>query len=143
MVLAAVYGVLQLAALGWLAGRSVRISTALLCIAVGIYGCGVATLILQAIYTRGVAELTGERMADVVRVASYTVDPFFEEIVKVTPLLLVGMHVRTRFQLGLTDYLVLGGALGAGFGLLEAILRFSHRGGRAIAVPDGWLIPSG
>ncbi|GIH01963.1 hypothetical protein Rhe02_00300 [Rhizocola hellebori] len=143
MVLAAGYGVLQLAALGWLAGRSVRISTAALCIAVGMYGCGVATLILQAIYTRGVAELTGERMADVVRVASYTVDPFFEEIVKVTPLLLVGMHLRTRFQLGLTDYLVLGGALGAGFGLLEAILRFSHLAGRAIAVPDGWIVPSG
>ncbi len=143
MVLAAVYGVLQLALLGWLAGRSIRIGTALLAIAVGLYGCGVAALILQAIYTRGVAEISGERLADVVRVASYTVDPFIEEIVKITPLLLVGWHLRSRFQLGLTDYAVLGAGLGAGFGLLEAILRFSHRGARAISVPEGWIIPSG
>jgi hypothetical protein len=141
MALAAVYGVLQLAALGWVVGRSVRIGTLLLSIMVGLYGCGVAALVLQLLYTRGLAAASGARLFDVVQTASFTVDPFIEELVKVAPLVVVGLHVRTRVQWGLTDYVVVGAALGAGFGLLEAVLRFSHRVDRAIELPDGWLLP--
>lgn len=143
MAIAACYGVLQLAALGWFTGRSVRLGTLLLAIAVGLYGCGAATLLLQFLYTRGLAAASEAQLAEVVRTASYTVDPFIEEFVKVAPLFVVGLHVRARFQWGLTDYVVLGAGLGAGFGLLEAVLRFSHRADQALAVPGGWLLPTG
>lgn len=143
MVIAAVYGVLQLAALGWFTGRSVRIGTLLLSIVVGLSGCGVAALLLQYLYTRMVVAASGAGLAEVVRTASYTVDPVVEEFVKLAPLLVVALHLRGRFQRGLTDHVLLGAALGAGFGLLEALLRFSHQADRAIAVPGGWLLPTG
>ncbi|MGO4423263.1 PrsW family intramembrane metalloprotease, partial [Streptomyces sp. MCAF7] len=61
---------------------------------------------------------------------------------KVAPLLLVGWNVKIRRQWGLTDFVVLGGALGAGFGLLEALARFGLDAHRAISHPaGGWVIP--
>jgi hypothetical protein len=143
MALAAGYGVLQLAALGWLTGRSVRLGTLLLAIMAGLYGCGAVALVLQVIYTRSVASLTGESLSAVVNKASYTVDPFIEELVKIAPLALLAASVRRRFQYGMTDYVLLGAGFGAGFGLLEALLRFSHLPERAITASDGWLVPSG
>ncbi|MFE5395226.1 hypothetical protein ACFQ9U_11720 [Streptomyces sp. NPDC056568] len=41
----------------------------------------------------------------------------------------------------MTDFAVLGGALGAGFGLLEAVLRFGLDADRAMARGEGWIIP--
>jgi hypothetical protein len=143
MALAAGYGVLQLAALGWLTGRSVRLGTLLLAIMAGLYGCGAVALVLQVIYTRSVASITGESLSTVVDKASYTIDPFIEELVKIAPLALLAASVRRRFQYGMTDYVLLGAGFGAGFGLLEALLRFSHLPERAITVDDGWLVPSG
>ncbi|MEV6965388.1 DUF6883 domain-containing protein [Hamadaea sp. NPDC051192] len=144
MALAAAWGVLQLAVFGWFGGRSVRLGTLLAALAVGLYGCGVVALVLQLAYTRAVAAVTGRSLSTVVDVAGYTVDPFIEEVVKLAPLLLLGLlAVRVRRQWGLTDHVVLGAALGAGFGLLEAVLRFSHKPGGAAGVGGGWLIPSG
>lgn len=141
MVAATVYGVVQLLVLASPA-RSVRVSTVLLAVAVGVYGCGVGTALLELAYTRSTADLTGESLSKVVEVAGYTVDPVIEELIKLTPLLLVAWNVRVRRQWGLTDYVVIGSALGAGFGLLEAVARFGLDADRAIAHPaGGWAIP--
>lgn len=141
MVAATVYGVVQLLVLAS-PTRSVRLSTVLLAIAVGVYGCGVVTALLELAYTRSAADLTGEPLVKVVEVAGYTVDPVIEELIKLAPLLLVAWNVRIRRQWGMTDYVVLGSALGAGFGLLEAVARFGLDADRAIAHPaGGWAIP--
>jgi hypothetical protein len=141
MVAATVYGVAQLLVLSS-PTRSVRVSTVLLGIAVGVYGCGVAAALLELAYTRGVAETTGESLTEVVKTASYTIDPVIEELMKLAPLLLVAWNVRVRRQWGLTDYVVLGAALGAGFGLLEAVARYGLDAGRAIPHPaGGWAVP--
>jgi len=51
-------------------------------------------------------------------------------------------NVRIRRQWGLTDFVVLGAALGAGFGLLEAVARYGLDTARAIPHPaGGWVIP--
>ena len=59
MAVAAVWGVLQLFAISW-PTRSVRLSTVLLAFAVGVYGCGVATALVQLAYTRLYAEQSGQ-----------------------------------------------------------------------------------
>jgi RsiW-degrading membrane proteinase PrsW (M82 family) len=143
MAVAACVGVLQLAVLGWPAGRTVRIGTLLLAVLVGVYACGVVVLALEYLYTRGASAILGQRLSETVRTASYTVDPFIEEIGKVAPLLIVAVSARVRRQWGLTDYVLLGAATGAGFGLLEAVLRVSHRTDSAIAIAEGWVIPVG
>ncbi|MET7760859.1 PrsW family glutamic-type intramembrane protease [Streptomyces sp. NPDC005393] len=136
MVAATVYGVAQLLILAS-PTRSVRISTALLTIAVGVYGCGLAAALLELAYTRSVAEVTGDSLTKVVETASYTVDPVIEELIKVMPLVLIGWNIKIRRQWGLTDHVVLGAGLGAGFGLLEALARFGLDADRAIAHPAG------
>ncbi|WP_143645223.1 PrsW family glutamic-type intramembrane protease [Streptomyces antioxidans] len=141
MVAASVYGVVQLLALSS-PTRSVRMSTVLLAIAAGVYGAGVAAALLELAYTRGVAEATGESLTEVVKSASYAVDPVIEELMKLAPLLFVAWNVRIRRQWGLTDYVVLGAALGAGFGLLEAVARYGLDADRAIPHPTGgWAVP--
>ncbi|MGW2327359.1 RNase A-like domain-containing protein [Streptomyces sp. NPDC001700] len=141
MVAATVYGVAQLLVLAS-PTRSVRMSSVLLAVAVGVYGCGVAAALLELAYTRGVSGNTGESLVKVVRTASYKVDPVIEELVKLAPLLLVAWNVKIRRQWGLTDYVVLGAALGAGFGLLEAVARYGLDADRAIPHPaGGWAVP--
>jgi len=141
MAFAAVYGAVQLAALAW-PTRSVGLGTLLLSVGVGVYGAGVVGVLLQLAYTRSVAAISSEPLSDVVRTASYTVDPFIEELIKIVPLLVLGMYARSRLQWCLTDYLVVGAGIGAGFGLLEAVLRFSHRVENALATGSGWILPT-
>ncbi|MFE4055906.1 PrsW family intramembrane metalloprotease [Streptomyces sp. NPDC059096] len=141
MTAAAVWGVLQLFVLSWPA-RSVRLSTVLLAIVVGVYGCGVVTALLQLAYTRLYADGSGRSLADVTDTTGYLVAPWLEELVKVSPLLLAGLSLKVRRQWGLTDFVLLGAALGAGFGLLESVLRFGVDADRAIARPEGgWIVP--
>jgi uncharacterized protein YjbI with pentapeptide repeats/RsiW-degrading membrane proteinase PrsW (M82 family) len=144
MLVATCYGVLQLAVLGWLT-RSVRVGTLLLAVAVGVYGCATVAVLLELIYTRGLAILSGASVGTVARTAGYTVAPFAEEAVKVLPLILAPVLLRRcRVQWGLTDYVLLGGAIGAGFGLVEALLRYGGRTERAIPDPQGgWAVPLG
>ncbi|MEU3960708.1 PrsW family glutamic-type intramembrane protease [Streptomyces buecherae] len=124
MVAATVYGVAQLLVLST-PTRSIRVTTVLRAIAVGVYGCGAATALLEYAYPRAVAEQPdGRALREAVERASYTVDPVLEEVVKVAPLLLVAGSRKLRRQWGLTDHVVAGGALGAGFGLLEAVSRY-------------------
>ncbi|MFI9823832.1 PrsW family intramembrane metalloprotease [Streptomyces sp. NPDC052013] len=140
MAAAAVWGVLQLFALSS-PTRSVRLSTVLLALVVGVYGCGVATALVEFAYTRVYAEQSGQSLVTVVNTTSYTVAPWVEELIKISPLLLVGLSARVRRQWGLTDFVVVGAALGAGFGLLEAVLRFGLDADRAIVRGEGWIIP--
>ncbi len=140
MAVAAVWGVLQLYAVSW-PTRSVRLSTVLLAVVVGVYGCGVTTAVVELAYTRLYADQSGQSLITVVNTTSYTVAPWAEELIKIAPLLLVGCSRRVRRQWGLSDFTVLGGALGAGFGLLEAVLRFGLDADRAMARGEGWIIP--
>ncbi|MET8446361.1 RNase A-like domain-containing protein [Streptomyces sp. NPDC005209] len=140
MAAAAVWGVLQLIAVSW-PTRSVRLSTVLLALAVGVYGCGVATALVQLAYTRLYAHQSAQSLVTVVNTTSYTVAPWVEELIKVSPLLLAGLSLKVRRQWGLTDFVVLGAALGAGFGLLEAVLRFGLDANRAMSRDGGWIIP--
>jgi hypothetical protein len=128
MVIAAVVSVTQLAVLGsW--GRSLRITTLLQGIAVGFLVCGFATVTIQFAWTRIAAALTSIPVYDIQRFAAWTVDPFIEEIFKVAPLLLLmWWRPRIQKQLGYTDHLLYGAALGMGFELLEAALRFARLG---------------
>ncbi|MER6068303.1 PrsW family intramembrane metalloprotease [Streptomyces sp. NPDC001817] len=140
MTVAAVWGVLQLFAVSW-PTRSVRLLTVLMALAVGVYGCGVATALVELTYTRLYAHQSGQSLVTVVDTTSYTVAPWVEELIKVSPLLLVGLSLKVRRQWGLTDFTVLGAALGGGFGLLEAVLRYGLDANRAIARGGGWIIP--
>ncbi|MFE7166316.1 hypothetical protein [Streptomyces sp. NPDC057616] len=72
---------------------------------------------------------------------SYTVAPWVEELIKLAPLLLAGLSLKIRRQWGLTDFVLLGAALGAGLGLLEAVLRYGLDAHRAIPRGGGWVIP--
>ncbi|MGF1661128.1 MAG: PrsW family glutamic-type intramembrane protease [Kineosporiaceae bacterium] len=139
MVLAACWGVVQLAALGS-ASRTVRLTTLLLAVGVGAYGCGLLSVALEFAITRVWAASGPLTTTEAVRLASYTVNPFVEEIVKVLPLVAAATWVRTRRQWGLTDHVLVGAAIGAGFGLLEAVLRFGDDADRAIATGGGWLL---
>ncbi|GAA1426812.1 hypothetical protein GCM10009601_36730 [Streptomyces thermospinosisporus] len=140
MAVAAVWGVLQLLFLS-LPTRSVRLSTVLLALLVGVYGCGVATALVEYSYTRLYADRSGQSLVEVVNTTSYTVAPWVEELIKLSPLLLTGWSLAIRRQWGLTDFVVLGAALGSGFGLLEAVLRFGLDSDRAVSRGEGWIIP--
>ncbi|MFF4802760.1 RNase A-like domain-containing protein [Streptomyces sp. NPDC001351] len=140
MAVAAVWGVLQLFTVSWPA-RSVRLSTVLSAFAVGVYGCGVATALVELAYTRLYADQSGRSLVAVVNTTGYTVAPWVEELLKLSPLLLAGLSSKVRRQWGLTDFVVLGAALGAGFGLLEAVLRYGLDANRAIPRGGGWIVP--
>ncbi|MEU6773924.1 PrsW family intramembrane metalloprotease [Streptomyces sp. NPDC046759] len=140
MAVAAAWGVLQLFVVSG-PTRSLRLSTVLLALMVGVYGCGVATALVQLAYTRLYADQSGQSLATVVNTTSYTVAPWAEELIKVSPLLLVGLSPKLRRQWGLTDFVVLGAALGGGFGLLEAVLRYGLDAHRALVRGGGWIIP--
>lgn len=140
MMAAAMYGVVQLFVLSY-PTRSVRLATVLLALIVGVYVCGTAVALLELAYTRVIADRTGESLIEVVNTTSYTTAPWVEELVKVLPLLLVGLHAKVRRQWGLADFTVLGAGLGAGFGLLESLLRYSLDADRAFARDGGWIVP--
>lgn len=143
MLFAATWSVLQLAALGsW--SRSVRVSTLLIVLATGVYGCGVLAVVLQLIWTRLLAALTPLALADIVSVAAYTLDPIIEEVVKVAPFIALALLLpRVARQLGFIDYLVLGAATGAGFALFEAVLRYGTLGSLTTRIEDGYLVQAG
>ncbi|MFG3101576.1 PrsW family glutamic-type intramembrane protease [Streptomyces sp. NPDC048182] len=140
MTFAAVYGVLQLFVVSW-PTRTVRLSTVMLAVAAGLFACGTAAALLEFGYTRAMADET-RSLVQVVRTTGYSMAPWTEELVKATPLLLAGLSAKVRRQWGLTDFVVLGAGLGAGFGLLESLIRYSLDADRSLARPDGgWIVP--
>ncbi|UXY32441.1 PrsW family glutamic-type intramembrane protease [Streptomyces sp. HUAS TT20] len=113
----------------------------LLAVMVGAYACGTAGALLELAYTRAFADTAGRSLIEVVNTTSYTTAPWVEELVKVSPLLLAGLYAKVRRQWGLSDFTVLGAALGAGFGLLEALLRYPLDVDRSLVRYGGWLVP--
>jgi hypothetical protein len=144
IVLAQLYGVLQLAVLGW-ASRSVRWRVLVFAVLAGVYGAAVIAVVVQIAWTRVYAALTSTSLSEVTDVAAYTVDPFVEEIVKLLPVILVySLFTSVRRQWGYTDLLLVCAAVGAGFGLAEQLLRFSNDAQNAISNPSGgWTLPGG
>ena len=140
MTVAAVVCVVQLAVVGsW--GRTLRVTTLLLAVALGFYACGTVAVLLQLAWTRAFAAVTGTAVYDVVATAAWTVDPVIEEVVKVLPVVLLAwLWSRAHRQLGLTDHLLLGAALGVGFELFEAALRFSTIGSFAMSTDGGYAV---
>ncbi|MFD7507192.1 DUF6531 domain-containing protein [Streptomyces sp. NPDC059850] len=143
MAAASVWAVLQLLLLSWPV-RTVRWPTVLLAFGVGAYGCGVLSMLLELVVARQVATAREESLAAVMDVVSWTTAPVVEELFKVTPLLIAGWALRGRMQWGLADFVVLGGATGAGFGLLENLLTYAESAGKAVPSDEGgWLIAKG
>lgn len=140
MVIAAVVSVTQLAVVGsW--GRSLRLTTLWQGIGVGFLVCGFATVTVQFAWTRVVAALISTPVHDVQSLASWTVDPFLEEIFKVAPLLLLAWRrPRIHRQLGYTDHVLYGAALGIGFELLESALRYARLGSFTMDTGDGFVV---
>jgi RsiW-degrading membrane proteinase PrsW (M82 family) len=122
-----VWGILQLIVLGSFA-RTVSIRTVLAAMAAGFYACAAFAALLESVWIGPTAWITGTPYADVVQIASYTVDPFIEEAVKIIPLAMLLLWVRViRHQWSITDCIIVGAALGSGFGLAEDLYRFSVR----------------
>ncbi|AGP54856.1 PrsW family glutamic-type intramembrane protease [Streptomyces rapamycinicus] len=126
MALASVWAVLQLLLLSWPV-RTVRWPTVLLAFGVGAYGCGVLSMALELVAARQLATARGTSLSAVMDVVSWTTAPVVEELIKIAPLLIAGWALRGRMQWGLADFVVLGGAAGAGFGLLEKLLMYARR----------------
>ncbi|WP_209446263.1 hypothetical protein [Streptomyces sp. MZ04] len=143
MVAAALYGVLQLALLASPV-RSLRLSTVLLTVAVGAYGSGVVATLIELGYAHAAVSQAGQPLREAMGEGAYTVVPVVEELAKLAPLLLVGLNLKIRYQLGLADYVVLGAATGAGLGLFEVMLSHLLDAQRANPLPGGgWMLSGG
>ena len=114
------YGLLQLFVLGFIRS-TVSWHTLMQAVLVGLYTCTVAAYPLELLAVRGLA-LAG--VSNPAAVASYTIDPVIEEVVKAAPLLLLAW--RARVTLGIADLILLGAATGLGFRLAEEWLRLTR-----------------
>ena len=143
MVFAAVVAVTQLTVLAsW--ARTLRWATLLQGVALGFLVCAPMTAVVQWLVTRGVALVTRQPIGEVVRLASWTYDPLLEEVLKLVPLIwLVWRYRRIHAQLGWTDHLLLGAALGTGFALCEAALRYARLGIMAMPTQGGFIVAGG
>ena len=143
MVFAAVVAVTQLTVLAsW--ARTLRWATLLQGVALGFLVCAPMTAVVQWLVTRGVALVTRQPIGEVVRLASWTYDPLLEEVLKLAPLIwLVWRYRRIHAQLGWTDHLLLGAALGTGFALCEAALRYARLGIMAMPTQGGFIVAGG
>ncbi|MEV8565607.1 hypothetical protein AB0436_08520 [Streptomyces sp. NPDC051322] len=143
MVAAAIYGVLQLAVLASPV-RSLRLSTVVLTVAVGVYGSGVVAALIELGYAHAAASSAAQPLVEAMGRGSYTLVPAVEELAKLTPLLLAGLNIKIRYQLGLTDYVILGAATGAGLGLYEVLLSHLLDAQHAAPYPHGgWMLSGG
>jgi RsiW-degrading membrane proteinase PrsW (M82 family) len=140
-----VWAALQVFLLGTV-GRTVRWRAVVLAFLTGAYGCTALTGLVQFAWILGASALLDRRVADVIAFGSWTIDPAIEELLKVAPLvLLMGLAPRLRRDLRTVDLVVLGAALGAGFGLTETLLGLWDWLGRGIwsTATGHWLLPIG
>jgi hypothetical protein len=141
MVGATVYGVLQLALPSWPV-RASWLSAALLAFVADAYGSGVLVLLVTLAWWR-VAVEAGGVPGEVAETVSKHVVPVVEELAKVAPLLLAGWVAGMRRQWGLTDFVVLGAAVGAGFGLVETLMNNPPDPSSLTATDNGWMGQAG
>jgi RsiW-degrading membrane proteinase PrsW (M82 family) len=123
--------------------RTTRARTVLAGMAVGLYLCAPLALLLQWAWIRPAALLAGASVHSLLPVASYTADPFIEEVIKVLPLALLLMIPAIRRQWSVTDCVLIGAAAGSGFRLAEDIYRFGASAGQAVSNGSlgGWMLP--
>ncbi|TXL87361.1 DUF6531 domain-containing protein [Streptomyces sp. IB2014 016-6] len=142
MAAASVWCVLQLLWLSWPA-RTVGWPTVLLAFGIGAYGCGVLSVLIETVVTRQLAAADETSMRTVMDTVMWTTAPAAEELLKILPLALAAWALRGRVQWGLTDFVVLGAAVGVGFGLLESVLQFAFAPDvrvRPIEPAGGWSV---
>jgi PrsW family intramembrane metalloprotease len=138
-----VWGVIQLIVLGSLS-RTVRVRTVLAALAVGLYAIGPLTVLLQLGWIHLAASLMGTPVADVRSIASYTVDPFLEEALKLLPLTMLLLLIpAVRRQWSVMDCVLIAAATGSGYGLAENLYRYAGSPHAAHAVAGGWAIVIG
>ena len=142
IVFAQLWGVIELFVLTSLS-RTLRLRTVIAAMAVGLYAIAPVAVILQKAWIGVAASLVGKSMAEMTGIASYTVDPFIEEALKLLPLALLMLIPAIRRQWTLTDCLLIGGALGSGFGLAEHLYRYASSPDAAEAVRGGWMMTFG
>jgi hypothetical protein len=140
IIFAHVWGILQLTVLGSLA-RTVRIRTALAALAAGFYACAAAAVLFEIAWIIPTTWITGVPLSAVIRTASYTVDPFVEELVKIAPLVMLLLLVRVvRQQWSIIDCVIVSAALGSGFGLAEDLYLYGTVPANAVWTGGGWLV---
>src|ERR1700704_3933301 len=147
MVIAIVFahgwGVIQLIILGSLS-RTVRVRTVLAALAVGLYAIGPLTVLLQLAWIHLAAALLGTPVAQMQGIASYTVDPFLEEALKLLPLAMLLLLIPTvRRQWSVVDCVLIAAGTGSGYGLAENLYRYAGSPDSAHAIAGGWAIVIG
>ncbi|MBO0790040.1 MAG: PrsW family intramembrane metalloprotease, partial [Ktedonobacteraceae bacterium] len=136
MFFAQFYGVLQLSWLGSLT-RTVRWRLLLLALLAGVAVVMPVTLLLELGGARLYGLVTDQAFVIALRDNSYTIDPFLEEGLKILPLIVACMIPAIRRQLSLVDLVLLGAALGSGFGLAEAFFNFNSSIDQASYIREG------
>jgi hypothetical protein len=140
IIFAHVWGVLELLVVSTVT-RTIRARTVLTGIAAGLYGCSLAALTAQMAWTKATAWIVGRDLYQIVEVDSYTLGPIVEEAFKVLPVaVLIWLIPKLRRQWSHTDCVLLGAALGSGFGLAEDLFRYAGAVSRSVAVSGGWEI---
>jgi RsiW-degrading membrane proteinase PrsW (M82 family) len=142
IIFAQLWGVIQLIVLSSMS-RTVRVRTVLAAMAVGFYAIAPVTAFLQLSWIRLAALLLGKSISDVTGFASYTVDPFIEEAIKLLPLAMLMLIPAIRRQWSVTDCVLIAAATGSGFGLAEHLFRFGDYPGAAESVTGGWALMLG
>ena len=142
IIFAQVWGVIQLIVLTSLA-RTVRVRTVLAAMAVGFYAIGPVTAFIQLSWIRIASHVFGKAVFDLTGVASYTVDPFIEEAMKLLPLLVLLLIPAIRRQWSVTDCLLIAAASGSGFGLAEHLFRYADYASTAQSVSGGYAMTIG
>ncbi len=97
MFLANLYGTVQLFVISSLS-RTSRLRTLLFAFIAGLAASTFAVLLVEFCWTQLFAAVTQQSFSSVATSASYTLDPFIEEIGKVLPLFLILLIPRVRRQ---------------------------------------------
>jgi hypothetical protein len=138
-----VWGVIQLIVLGSLS-RTIRVRTVLAALTVGLYAIGPLTVFLQLGWIHLAASLLGTPVAQIQSIASYTVDPFLEEALKLLPLAMLLLLIPTvRRQWSVVDCVLIAAATGSGYGLAENLYRYAGSPHSAHGIAGGWAIVIG
>ena len=142
--LALLYGVFQL----WLLAsptRTIRFRTAMTGFMCGAVVTFPLAVLLEWGWIRLAERLLAQPRFELVLWASWTVDPFIEELVRLVPLIVVLVVVpRCRQQWSLSDLVVVGAAIGSGYRWGEHLARYPSAPNPVWAglAPDdsGWFL---
>jgi len=130
--------------------RTVRWRTLVASFLSGLYLSPMVAILLEQIWIRRLAAQSSDWFLGLsfhTQQAAYTVSPFIEELSKLLPLIIILCWKRVRDRLGVTDILLIGAALGAGFGFAEITPRIVHLAENITWWPGArggeWMVSSG